>query len=114
MSYCQCSVAGCSWTAWRACERCNKPYCDSHARWHQTEFVQETWGRWSTFTFVCYECVPCGVDGEDGPDHAAEAVPSVGIRLQQPSGRRYSASESKWEALVATRARRRLSRQVVR
>ena len=71
----QCSVAECSRTGWRSCERCNQPFCNTHARWYRAEFVR---GSWATFMFVCYGCVPPGA-GEAGglPDPGSEAGPDA-------------------------------------
>ncbi len=71
----RCSVAECSGTVWRACERCDQAFCERHARWYLVEYVRESW---STFTFVCYDCVPRNVDedkneDEDRSDQDAEA-----------------------------------------
>lgn len=84
MPYHQCSVAGCRRTAWRPCARCGQPFCDSHASWHQTEFTQDRWARWATFTFACYDCVPRSVgDDVEWPDRAVGAGMGSGYQLSR-------------------------------
>ena len=56
-----CSAKSCSLRAWRRCERCNRPFCNMHARWLRDEFVR---GSWATLRFVCYDCVPRTADEE--------------------------------------------------
>jgi hypothetical protein len=62
-----CTITDCPWLAWDVCERCQRPFCRLHARWHPYEVVRDTRATTVIYEFVCFDCVPRTDDVEDDP-----------------------------------------------
>ncbi len=70
-----CLVTGCLLAAWHSCERCHRPFCDAHTRWHRHAFVQ---GPWAICEFLCYACLPRTADESNGSDRDNEGESESG------------------------------------